>query len=200
MSKSRFTPTNMAEAEAFNQSNVYNKLSPLGYGRAHFARRRIFKNEIVVFGFGKLLDHQTDHCSIQFGFNTHILPKKNTGKYWNHSCDPTCKVRTANNGFPCLVAIRDIEADEEITFSYFMTEFEFGKTTDEHKIECGCGKDNCKGKIFSFSMLSKEEQLYYRENNMISAYLEEWTDKQYSKPLKPIVRSNTRQFAFLTVR
>jgi len=57
---------------------------------------------------------------------------------FNHSCDP-------NLGFfgqIGLVALRDIQAGEELMFDYAMSD---GSPYDEFK--CFCGSANCRGKI-----------------------------------------------------
>src|ERR1700756_6018410 len=74
--------------EAWNQARVTIGTSPHGYGYAHFARRNFSPGEIVMRGYGRRLNHQTAHCSIQVGPHEHVLPTKWTGRDWNHSCAP----------------------------------------------------------------------------------------------------------------
>ena len=61
-----------------------------------------------------------------------------SGRYTNHSCDPTAFV----SAFGTLVALRDIEAGEEITFDYTVSESSITSPFD-----CDCGAENCKGRI-----------------------------------------------------
>lgn len=157
----------------FNQQNVVNGKSIRGYGWTHIAKRDITAGEIVVKAFGRILDHQTGHCSIQIQPQTHLLPTKWTGKYWNHSCNPNCGVQTDETGLPQLFALRNIKVGEEINFAYYMTEYQWASHCDEAKITCMCGADNCDGHIHSFSELSVKEQIAAYKSGIISEYLEE---------------------------
>src|SRR3989344_7599028 len=97
----------------FNQKNVFTGKSPRNYGHTYFAKRDFRPGETVMMSFGKILDHQTNHLSVQIGFDKHFLPTKWTCRYWNHSCNPNCFVRTRKDGFPNLVALKKIERGEE---------------------------------------------------------------------------------------
>lgn len=54
--------------------------------------------------------------------------------FWNHSCDPNCGI----SGQLKIVAMRDIEPGEEVTFDYAMSE------SSVYSIECKCGSTNCR--------------------------------------------------------
>ncbi len=159
------------EVENLNQQNTYSKKSERGYGQAYFAKRDFKQGEVVMCGYGKIIDHQTPHLSVQIDFGRFYLPIKTTGRYWNHSCDPNTFVRTRSDGFPNLIAARKIKKGEEITFAYYMTEFSWSKAADESKIKCRCGSKKCRGKILSFSQLSRSEQNRLAKTNKISDYL-----------------------------
>ena len=64
-------------------------------------------------------------------------------RYINHSCDPNLRSEYLNvNGSTHItfVAIRHIQAEEELTFDYnFDPDFE--------KLECFCGAKNCRGRL-----------------------------------------------------
>lgn len=162
----------LEEAISHNKKNVYNKRSPKGYGWSHFANKPFQPGETVVVGFGRIIEHQTGHCSIQIHNSTHIFPTKYTGRYWNHSCNPNCCVRTRNDGMPTLVALREISVNEEITFGYHMTEFSWKKDADENHIECLCGDEKCTGHIRSFSELTQPEKEMAYQSKQLSEYLE----------------------------
>lgn len=164
----------LEEVVEFNKKNVYNAKSPKGYGWSHFSNRLIKQGETVVVGFGRIIDHQTGHCSIQIQRSVHIVPTKYTGRYWNHSCNPNCCVRTRTDGMPMLVAMKDIKPGEEITFSYYMTEFAWSAGADENSIECKCGGADCQGHIRAFSELSQAEQMEAMEKKQLSDYLEDY--------------------------
>lgn len=56
----------------------------------------------------------------------------------NHSCNPNCGIR----GQISMVAMRDIQPGEEITYDYAMSD---GVPFDE--FSCACGALSCRGKI-----------------------------------------------------
>jgi uncharacterized protein len=66
--------------------------------------------------------------------------RKNTARYINHACDPNCHTEQFGNTI-WIVAIRDIEAGEELTYNY---EYEID---DEPAEPCHCGAKNCCGYI-----------------------------------------------------
>jgi len=155
----------------FNQKNVYCAKSQKGYGRTHFAKHNFQAGNIVMHGFGKIINHQTKHLSIQISPKKYFLPTKWTGKYWNHSCEPNCFARTRSDGFPDMVALRNIKKGEEITYSYFMTEHSWSALAVEKKISCLCGAKKCCKRILSFSQLSEKQKNILKKRNLISLYL-----------------------------
>ena len=79
-------------------------------------------------------------------------------RYIDHSCEPNCGVK---NLF-VIVAMRDIEAREEITWDYAMTE------DSDFRMECKCGNPSCRGTVGAYSMLSHEVRKKY------NGYISEW--------------------------
>ena len=154
-----------------NRKNTLVGKSSHKYGFTFFARQNFKKGEVVMLGFGKIIDHQTPHVSVQIAYNKHFLPKKWTGKYWNHSCDPNTYIKSRPDGFPSLIASRNIKKGEEINYGYWMTEFTWAKNADELKIRCKCGTKKCKGKIFSYLNLTEKEQKKLRNDEFCSKYL-----------------------------
>ena len=155
----------------FNKKNVYIGVSKKSYGITYFTNRNFRKGEIVMVGFGKIIDHQTSHISVQIGINKHYLPKSWTGRYWNHSCNPNTYIKTRADGFPNLIALKSIKYGEEITYSYWMSELEWTKYAEEIKIKCKCKSKNCRGKILSFSQLSNTDQKKVIDKKNCSKYL-----------------------------
>ena len=78
----------------------------------------------------------------------------------NHSCDPTCGL----SGASVLVALRDLEPGDPITYDYATSN---GSDFDE--FECQCGTALCRGKITGHDWMLPELQLRYRGN--FSPYL-----------------------------
>jgi len=58
------------------------------------------------------------------------------GRYMNHSCEPTCM----SPGFDLEIAIRDIQAGEELTGDYAIYNIESG-------FDCLCGARLCRGRV-----------------------------------------------------
>ena len=107
----------------------------------------------------------------QIGDNE-FLDLEETSRSFNHSCDPNVFVRGKNE----LVALRDIENGEEITFDYSTT-----MKYDAEKIlaagfplwtcVCACGAPNCRGIIDEFKSLTPAIQAHYRNNGWLPDYL-----------------------------
>ena len=107
-------------------------------GLGIFAMEKIPKGKIVHIFYGYINEIQDKH-TLQITSKLH-LHVEGYGRYINHSCEPNCVVV---NKFK-LVAIKDIEADEEITFDY--------STTEEHlNMKCSCGSKNCSKLIKGYS-------------------------------------------------
>ncbi len=157
---------------AFNESNVYCGESSKKYGgMAYFAKHNFKKGDIIIHCFGEIIDHQAGHFSMQIGPKEHYLPTKWTGRYLNHSCDPNCFVHTRSDGFPDMIALRNIKKGEEITFGYFMTEYLWSSRAHEKRISCLCGAKKCAKRILSFSQLSDKQKNNLKKKKLISSYL-----------------------------
>jgi hypothetical protein len=64
----------------------------------------------------------------------------NPARFANHSCSPNCEARREGDRI-WLISIRDIQADEEITFNY-------GYDLEAYRqYPCRCGASNCVGFI-----------------------------------------------------
>jgi SET domain-containing protein len=73
---------------------------------------------------------------VQIGPDLYIGPSGGLDDFVNHSCDPNCKLDCQTFE---LVAMRNIEAGEEITFDYCLT------IKDDWRIECHCGLHDVEG-------------------------------------------------------
>ena len=138
---------------SFNRLNICIGMSSKGYGHSYFARKDFAAGEMIMKGFGKIIDHQTRHFSVQISPTKHFLPGKWTGSYWNHSCQPSCYIKTRSDGFPNLMALKKISKGDEVTYAYYMTEQEWSKNAEENRIKCKCKSNKCNGQILSFSQL-----------------------------------------------
>ncbi len=66
----------------------------------------------------------------------------NPARLLNHSCDPNCEARRVDEGI-VMVAKRDIQAGEEVTFDYGYD------LVDYREHPCRCGAPNCVGYILA---------------------------------------------------
>jgi SET domain-containing protein len=81
-----------------------------------FAKRSWKKDDIVFVLHGDISDTPSKY-SIHIGDNLHIIDKY--GSFMNHSFDPNARVNKIN-----IVAIKDINIGDEITFDYNSTELQ----------------------------------------------------------------------------
>lgn len=159
------------EVIKFNQNNMETGRSPKGYGMAYFAKRDFKKGERIMEGYGRIVDHQTSHCSVTIGKDKHYIPEKWTGKYWNHSCNPNSYMKSRSDGFTTLFALKKIKKGEEITYDYAMTELSWITGAKEMHVSCLCGEKTCKGKILSFSQLTPREQSALKKAGTCSQFI-----------------------------
>ncbi|MDG7007783.1 MAG: SET domain-containing protein-lysine N-methyltransferase [Nitrososphaerota archaeon] len=100
---------------------------------------------------------------VQVGHDRYVVPRRGSfGRYVNHSCDPNCVIRGAGR----VVARRDIEKGEEITFDY-STNVGWGP----YRMKCMCGARNCRKTIRSYPHLPASLKRKYGRN--VSAFLME---------------------------
>ncbi|MCX6814076.1 MAG: SET domain-containing protein-lysine N-methyltransferase [Candidatus Aenigmarchaeota archaeon] len=85
---------------------------------------------------------------LQAGFNKYIDCTKPC-VYVNHSCNPNTGVKDDRE----LFAIKNIKADEQITFDYSTVMDE-----DDWEMDCKCGSRNCRKRIRDFKYLPKSLQ------------------------------------------
>lgn len=69
---------------------------------------------------------------------THIVSEQGDEKYMNHSCDPNTWWRDDDT----MIARRDIQPGEEITYDYATTEVAI-----PFEMPCNCGSSICRGVI-----------------------------------------------------
>ncbi len=147
------------------------KPSPI-HGRGLFATESIAAGEIVAIKGGHIitrrqlaeLQPRLGSAEIQISDDLFICPTSEAERegsmiFSNHSCDPNIGVR----GQIVFVALRDIEAGEELTHDWAMTD------NDESAIDCHCGARNCRGRVTGKDWQLPELQRRYGE--YFSAYL-----------------------------
>lgn len=90
--------------------------------------------------------------------------------YINHSCEPNCGIKESLQ----IVAIRDIEQGEEITFDYAMSE------ASDYSMDCKCGSRNCRVTITGNDWKLPSLQEQYR--GFFSGYIQKKLDQSSKKP------------------
>ena len=120
-----------------------------------FADEFIPKNNIVLYLEGNYLPHPT-RSSIQIKDDKHIESWE--GGHINHHCDPNTEIRIHDDFIgrnshaqmesslvALVVAKRDIDMGEELTFDYEITEFELSEP-----FRCDCHGRWIRGKVHKY--------------------------------------------------
>ncbi|NJO73408.1 MAG: SET domain-containing protein [Leptolyngbyaceae cyanobacterium RM1_406_9] len=95
----------------------------------------------------------------------------------NHSCDPNLRICNNSLGGYNFHAIRTIEAGEELTWDYAMSE------SQSIAVEkCLCGVPQCRGKSVGFTDLPLEEQQILHSKG-VAHYLSEWHIQQLTQTI-----------------
>lgn len=139
------------------------KESPI-QGRGLFAREFIAQGEIVCIKGGHIFNRETlreaqktlGPAEIQIGENLFIGPlteaeREGSMIFSNHSCDPNIGMQ----GQIVFVAMRDIQAGEELTHDWATTD------DDDYEMPCNCGARNCRKTITGKDWRRKDLQEKY---------------------------------------
>ena len=95
-----------------------------------------------------------DWYGFQYGADRYSLPE-GLSREMNHSCDPN----TWWSGSNSLVARRDIQPGEEVTYDYSTTDVDH-----VFEMECTCGSPRCRGTISNRDYLDPAWQEQYGSN------------------------------------
>lgn len=142
------------------------------HGKGLFASEPIKNGEIVCVKGGYVFDREKLRklpdwyraAEIQIADDLFIGPlaedeREGSMIFSNHSCDPNIGVQ----GQIVFVAMRDIEAGEELTHDWATTD------DDDYELECKCGAPNCRKRITGKDWQKSELQQKYE--GYISTYL-----------------------------
>lgn len=139
-----------------------------GKGLGIFAKRNILKDEIIseftgprikIENLDEFPPEVVDHL-FNVGVIEYLVAREPEVRT-NHSCDPNAGIRKE----ALLVAIRNIDKDEEITFDYSMI------MADDWEMDCMCGSPLCRHRIGKFRNLPDELKEKYRD------YTPDWIRK-----------------------
>jgi len=142
-------------------------------GKGVYANKNIFQGNTIliiddthiVTDESKLTPHQHEY-DCDYLANGKVILMQEPEKFINHSCNPNSYVKTIKK-IRKVLAMRNIEKGEEITFDYSIN------GNNDGTFNCHCGSDNCRG-IYqgNFFKLSKDIQLKYLP------YLDDWFIKE----------------------
>ena len=135
-------------------------------GRGVIAIENIAKDEIVAIKAGNIITRaeleqatlDAGDMALQIDDDFYIAPCSpdevdDMSVFINHSCDPNVGFR----GQVVYVAMRDIEAGEELCHDYSM------ERSDDYSLDCHCGSPLCRGKVTGQDWKLPELQLRYGE-------------------------------------
>ena len=139
-------------------------------GNGVFARRPVAKGELLLMWGGRVVDLSTlrslpdtaQIMSLQVEDDLFLISTDqiDPADYINHSCDPNAGL----SGTTAVVALRDIEVDEEVCYDYAMTD-----SSSINPFLCGCGSVRCRGRVGPDDWRLSE--LWIRYGDAFSPYL-----------------------------
>jgi hypothetical protein len=140
-------------------------------GHTVVSAETIAKGELIVVWSGTLVSGEelndmpqtVRRYSLQVEENQYLVSLSDCEPpdYVNHSCDPNSGL----SGQITLVAMRDIEPGEEITYDYAMSD---GSPYDE--FSCSCGSAHCRGRVSGEDW--RRADLWRRYAGYFSPYLQ----------------------------
>jgi len=105
------------------------------------------------------------HC-LQIDDEVFLASTGGIDDFINHSCDPCCGVRLTTDRRVVLFALKDIEANIEITFDYATAQ-----NGEYEVLTCRCLSTNCREKIGGFNELPAKLQQFYISANAVLPFL-----------------------------
>ena len=107
---------------------------------------------------------EPNYLTVQRGVDEHITLRPEFLQYINHSCNPNVFFDTTNME---IIAIRDIEPNEEFSFFYPSTELDMAQP-----FICYCGTKNCLQNIKGAKYIPGEILKQYRLTDFIQQQLQ----------------------------
>jgi uncharacterized protein len=135
-------------------------IAPISEGEtvASFGGYVVSKNELKNYSLERI------SRSIQISDDLYLLSGETPepGDQVNHSCDPNCGLL----GSTVVVALRDIQIGEEISYDYAMSD-----SDPYDEFTCECGSDNCRKLITGEDW--KKPDLQKKYFGFFSSYLQQ---------------------------
>jgi SET domain len=145
-------------------------------GKAVFAAR-VFKKGDVITQFTGPRIHKSEIPTeykgeedryVQITKDYYLGPSGDIDDLINHSCDPNSGFKFTNSGV-LLVALRQIEVGDEITWDYSTTLLD-----STWKMMCECNSEICRKIIGDFMLLDAEVQNKYKDLDILPQYVLEY--------------------------
>jgi hypothetical protein len=151
-------------------------------GKGIFASKNFRRGELILeIDDSHVVTDESKLTPEQHEFDLDYLADKtilmqSPEKYINHSCDPTAYVKT-RQGIRQVLAMRDIQKGEEITYDYAVN------GDNDGAFVCRCGSKNCR-KIYqgNFFKLPEELQVHYLP------YLDDWFVRKHKQEIAELGR------------
>ncbi len=138
---------------------IAQKSFPTGALLVPFTGPRFHQSEIVG-------DKQGERDRLmQIDKDQYLGPSGGLDDLINHSCDPNAGLKFLDDTIQ-LVALRDIQPGEEISWDYSTT-----LRDSNFYLNCTCNAPTCRGVISNFSFLEPSLQQRYRNLDVIAPYL-----------------------------
>ena len=143
-------------------------------GKGVFAKKDFLEGETLFEIKGKLItceedeniDEETRSNTIRFNRDYFLSPKENFANFTNHSCNPNSKIYKRNNKL-FIVAIKDINKNEEIVFDYSTVL----ASDDIWEMKCKCGEKICRKVVKKFKSLPTKIKKEYIISKIVPAYI-----------------------------
>ncbi|MEO7983653.1 MAG: SET domain-containing protein-lysine N-methyltransferase [Bacteroidota bacterium] len=130
---------------------------------ALFALRSFQPGDIIADFSAGTISAEPTYLTVQVGVGKHITLQPEFLQYINHGCDPNVFFNTTTMQ---LVALKELQPDEEMTFFYPSTEWKMTQP-----FNCYCGSPHCIGQIRGAAYLSKEAREKYHLTDFIQQQL-----------------------------
>ncbi len=135
------------------------------FGKGIFAIEHINKGEVIASFDGEIYGWDDDRWTDEL--YDHVIQfeerkwrdSNGIARWINHSCEPNCGIKNLFD----VVAMRDIEAGEEITWDYEMTE-----KNPWWRMNCKCGTKSCRMVIGNYDNMPEIIRQKY------AGYISEW--------------------------
>jgi len=138
-------------------------LDPVKNHHLFISTSRYKKNDTICHFAAREECTVPNRFTVQAGEDKHILLSPIHLQFINHSCNPNAFFDVDQLQ---LVALREIEEGEEITFFYPSSEWEMSES-----FSCNCGENNCLGTISGAVTIPKPIINKYRLTQFIQSKL-----------------------------